>query len=90
MSVLFTNNARAECTMNEKFSILHESARAECLTNFVFISLLCAKFEKMSAVTKTHVIDFDQSRAWILYSERRSYIGTVYQHGNVLYFLINR
>ena len=29
MSVLFTNNARAEtaeCTVNEKFSILHEAA----------------------------------------------------------------
>ena len=90
MSVLLTNNARAECIMNEKFSILHESARAECLTNFVFISLLCAKFEKMFPVTKTSVIDFDQSRAWILYSERRSYIETVHQHGNVLYFVINR
>ena len=26
MSVLLTNNARAECAMNEKFSILHEAA----------------------------------------------------------------
>ena len=30
--VLFTNNALAECTMNEKFSILHEAAGAECNT----------------------------------------------------------
>ena len=29
MSVLLTNNARDECTMNEKFSILHEAAGAE-------------------------------------------------------------
>ena len=28
--------------------------------------------------TKTHVIDFDQSRAWILYSERRSYTKVEY------------
>ena len=27
MSDLFTNNARAECTMNEKFSILQEATR---------------------------------------------------------------
>ena len=31
-------------------------------------------------VTKTHLIDFDKSQAWILHSERRSYVKTVYQH----------
>ena len=31
-------HVRAECTMNEKFSILHEAAGAECsVQNFVFI-----------------------------------------------------
>ena len=29
MSASFTNNARAECTMNEKFSILQEAIRTE-------------------------------------------------------------
>ena len=37
MSVLFTNNAQAECTMNEKFYILHETAGAKCsIENFEF------------------------------------------------------
>ena len=44
--VLFTNNARAKCTMNEKFSILNEAAGGPVQTcflisliNFVFILL---------------------------------------------------
>ena len=38
MSVLFRNNARAECTMNEKFSLLQEAAGTDFGTeNFGFI-----------------------------------------------------
>ena len=38
MSVLFTNNARAECTINEKFSILQEATGTDFGTeNFEFI-----------------------------------------------------
>ena len=29
-------------------------------------------------VTKAHVVDFEQLRAWILYSERRSYVNYNY------------
>ena len=37
MSILLTNNVRAECTKKEKFSILHEAAGAECsIENFEF------------------------------------------------------
>ena len=32
----------------------------------------CTQKTRCGQVTKTHVIDFDQSRAWTLYSERRS------------------
>ena len=38
VSVLFRNNARAECTMNEKFSILQEATGTDFGTeNFEFI-----------------------------------------------------
>ena len=36
--------------------------------------VFCAQTTRCCQVTKTHVIDFDQSRARILNSERRSYI----------------
>ena len=41
----------------------------------------CTQTIRCWQVTKTHVIDFDQSRVWILYSERRSYVNLHYRKG---------
>ena len=67
--------------MNEKFSILHEAAGAEPSikrilrkNEYVRYCQCYTQKTRCCQVTKTHVIDFGQSRAWILYNERRSYV----------------
>ena len=43
VSVLFTINARAQCTKNEKFPILYKAAGAECSIKKILSSLYIQK-----------------------------------------------
>ena len=38
-----------------------------------------------TALKRLVVVDFDQSRAWILYSERRSYVGITHMSFHLIF-----